>query len=212
MQLIDITVPIRDGMVHYDRNPEIHLERALSIQAGDTANVSRLDFGVHTGTHVDAPVHFLEGGAGAEALPLEPLIGPAHVVDATSVELALDEAALDDLDLPVGAERLLFKTRNSKLWETDVFTRDFVRLTGDGAAYLLERSVRLLGLDYLSIGDQEAHRLLLGAGVVAVEGLDLRLVEPGPYVLLCLPLKIVGSDGAPARAILLPHGTSIASM
>jgi arylformamidase len=212
MQLIDITVPIRDGMVHYDGNPEIHLERVLSIQAGDSANVSRLDFGVHTGTHVDAPVHFLEGGAGAEGLPLEPLIGPAHVIDATSVERALDEAALHGLDLPVGAERLLFKTRNSKLWESDVFTRDFVRLTGEGAAYLLERGVRLLGLDYLSIGDREAHRLLLGAGVVAVEGLDLRSVEPGPYVLLCLPLKIVGSDGAPARAILLPHGTSIASM
>jgi len=212
MQLIDITVPIRDGMVHYDGNPAIHLERVSSISSGATANVSRLDFGVHSGTHVDAPLHFLEDGAGSEALPLEPLIGPVHVVDATGVEHALDEAALRGLDLPVGAERLLFKTRNSRLWESDVFTRDFVRLTGDGAAYLLERGPSLIGIDYLSIGDPTAHRLLLGAGVVAVEGVDLRRFEPGPYFLLCLPLKIVGSDGAPARAILLPHGTSIASI
>jgi arylformamidase len=200
--MIDVTVPIRDGMVHYDRNPEIHLTRALSIEAGDSANVSRLDFGVHSGTHVDAPRHFFDSGADAAAIPLEPLIGQCLVVDATSVEKTLDEAAVRACSVPPGTERVLFKTRNSKLWATDDFTRDFVRLDGSGAAVVLELGIRLVGIDYLSIGDQDAHRALLGAGVVPLEGLNLLDVEPGPYRLVCLPLSIVGSDGAPARALL----------
>jgi arylformamidase len=203
-ELIDITVPIRDGMVHYDGNPEVHLERAQSIAAGDGANVSRLDFGVHSGTHIDAPLHFFDDGAAAETLPIEPLIGPAHVVDATSIQETLDEAAMRTLEIPDGAERVLFRTRNSKLWASDECTRDFVRLDGSGARYLIERGVRLVGIDYLSIGDHDAHVALLGAGIVALEGLDLGAVEPGPYRLICLPLKIVGSDGAPARALLSP--------
>ncbi len=201
-ELIDITVPIRDGMVHYDGNPGVHLELAQSIAAGDGANVTRLDLGAHSGTHIDAPLHFFEGGAGAETLPIEPLLGPAHVVDATSVEKTLDETALRSLDVPDGAERVLFKTRNSKLWASDEFTRDFVRLDGSGARYLIDRGVRLVGIDYLSIGDHDAHVALLGGGIVALEGLDLGAVKPGAYRLICLPLKIVGSDGAPARALL----------
>lgn len=202
MKLVDISVTIRDGMVHYEGNPGVRLERVQSIADGAAANVSRLDFGVHTGTHVDAPVHFLDGAPGAESLPLEPLLGPAVVVDATSVERVLGELALRALGLPPNAERLLFKTRNSSLWASDEFTHDFVRLDGGGAAYLIERGVRLVGIDYLSIGDEEAHHALLEAGVVALEGLDLGTVEPGEYELLCLPLKIAGSDGAPARAVL----------
>jgi arylformamidase len=201
-ELIDITVPIRDGMVHYDRNPEIHLELVQSIAAGDGANVTRLDLGAHSGTHVDAPRHFFQDGAGSETLPLEWLLGPAVVVDATGVQQTLDEEAMRGLDLPDGAERVLFKTRNSKLWASDEFTRDFVRLDGSGARYLIERGVRLVGIDYLSIGDRDAHLALLGEGVVALEGLNLGSVEPGEYRLICLPLKIVGSDGAPARALL----------
>jgi arylformamidase len=202
--LIDVTVPIRDGMVHYDGNPPVHVERAQSIAAGDGANVTRLDFGAHSGTHIDAPLHFIDGAPGAEGLPIEPLIGPAHVVDATSVEKTLGEAAMLSLSIPEGAERVLFKTRNSKLWSSDEFTRDFVRLDGSGARYLVERDVRLVGIDYLSIGDHDAHVALLGSGVVSLEGLDLSAVEPGSYRLICLPLKIVGSDGAPARALLMP--------
>ena len=201
-ELIDITVPIRDGMVHYDGNPEIHLERVQSISAGDGANVSRLDFGVHSGTHIDAQLHFVDGGADAAQIPVEPLLGPAHVVDATSVQKTLDEVALRGLELPEGAERILFRTRNSKLWASDEFTRDFVRLDGSGARLLIERGVRLVGIDYLSIGDHDAHVALLTSGVVALEGLDLGSVEPGAYRLVCLPIKIVGSDGAPARALL----------
>lgn len=204
MEIFDVSVPIRDGMLHYAGNPPVHVKRVSSLEDGDPANVSELDLGAHSGTHVDAPAHFLTGGAGAETLPLEVLIGPADVVDATSATVALDLVTLRDLELlPPGAERILFKTRNSQLWSRDEFTRDFVRLDGEAAAYLVERGVKLLGIDYLSIGDAEAHRILLSAGVVCVEGLDLRGIEPGPYELICLPLKLVGSDGAPARAVLI---------
>jgi arylformamidase len=203
VEIIDISVPIRPGMVVYEGDPEVHLNRALSIADGATANVSRLDFGVHSGTHVDAPVHFIEGGGGAETLPLDVLVGPAHVVDATGVQGVLDEDALPGLALPERAERLIFKTTNSRLWERDEFMGEFVRLTGDGARYLVGRGVRLVGLDYLSVGDEQAHVVLLRAGVVPLESLDLRGVEAGEYRLVCLPLRIVGSDGAPARAVLI---------
>ncbi len=202
-QILDVSVPIREDMPVYDGNPGVHLSRAQSIDDGADANVSRLDLGVHTGTHVDAPLHFLPGGAGAETLPLDILVGPAHVVDATTLTGPIDTGSLERLVLPDGLERLLLKTPNSELWARDDFTREFVRLTGDGARFLVERGVRLVGIDYLSVGDKEAHRELLGAGVVAVEGLDFREVDPGSYTLICLPLRLVGSDGAPARAILL---------
>jgi arylformamidase len=130
------------------------------------------------------------------------LIGPAHVVDATSLDADIDEAALDELDIPTGAERLLFKTRNGRLWERDAFSLDFIRFVKSGARRLVDSRVRLVGIDYLSVGDEEAHHVLLGAGVVPVEGLDLRRVDPGPCSLICLPIKVVGSDGAPARVVL----------
>ncbi len=204
MEILDISVPIRDGMLHYAGNPPVHVTRASSIERGDPANVSELDMGAHSGTHVDAVDHFIEGGPGAEALPLDALIGPAEVVDGTTATTALDLVTLRGLELPPqGTERILFKTRNSQLWSRNEFTRDFVRLDGETAAFLVERGVKLLGIDYLSIGDAEAHRVLLGAGVVCVEGLDLRQIAPGSYELICLPLKLVGSDGAPARAVLI---------
>jgi len=200
--LIDISVPIRPAMPIYDRNPGVHLDRVLSIPRGDAANVSRLELGVHTGTHVDAPLHFFEGGSAAEELPLEPLVGRAYVADGSAIEGPIDGLALSACGIPPGAERVLLKTRNGLLWDRDDFTRDFVRLDGAGARLLVQMGIRLIGIDYLSIGDQDAHRALLDAGVVAVEGLDLRAVEPGWYELICLPLKVVGSDGAPARALL----------
>ena len=203
-ELIDVTVPIRPGMFVYAGNPGVHLERASSIATGATSNVSRLDFGVHTGTHLDAPVHFLEDGGGAETIPLDVLNGPCVVVDATSLSDDIDAAALDRLSLPAAgeAERLIFKTPNSRLWERDDFTRDFIRFVESGARRMVDAGVRLVGIDYLSIGDGPAHRVFLESGVVPLEGLDLREVEPGPYRLMCLALKIVGSDGAPARAVL----------
>ncbi len=204
VEIFDVSVPIRDGMLHYAGNPPVHVTRVCSIASGDLFNLSELDMGAHSGTHVDAPDHFLEGGAGAETLPLEILIGPAEVVDASVASTALDLVTICDLDLPPrGTERVLFKTRNSQLWDRDEFTRDFVRLDGEAAAHMVERGARLLGIDYLSIGDAAAHRVLLSAGVVCVEGLDLREIEPGSYELVCLPLKLVGSDGTPARAVLM---------
>jgi arylformamidase len=192
MQIIDVSVPVRPGMITYPGDPEVRLERVSSIPAGDVANISRLDLGVHSGTHVDAPLHFAEGAPSVEALPLDVLVGPCVVVD------GLDPAAVAG-----GTERVLFKTANSRLWERDEFSEDFVKLDGEAARELVERGVRLVGIDYLSIGDEEAHHVLLGAGVVAVEGLDLREVEPGEYLLVCAPLKLAGAEGAPARVLLL---------
>jgi arylformamidase len=202
MELIDITVPVRDGMPVYAGNPEVRLERVQAISRGDEANISRLDFGVHTATHVDAPLHFIDGATGAESLPLQWMIGPAHVVDATALSAAVSRSAFEGLEIPAGAERVLLKTPNSRLWELDHFTRDFIRLDESGARFVVEHGLLLIGIDYLSIGDAAAHRVLLEAGVVPLEGLDLRRVEPGPYELICLPLKLVGSDGGPARAVL----------
>lgn len=202
MRLLDISVPLREGMVVYDGDPPVRLERVAAIADGAAANLSRLDFGVHSGTHVDAPLHFLEGAPGADTIPLDALVGTSHVVDATQVPGELDRDTLAALELP-RAERLLFKTPNSALWAREEFVSDFVSLTGDGAALLVERGVRLVALDYLSIGDADAHRTLLAAGVVVLESVDLRAVEPGAYELVCLPLRLVGADGAPARAVLL---------
>jgi arylformamidase len=188
----------------YAGNPGVELERVSSISDGDPSNMSRLTLGVHTGTHVDAPLHFIEGAPGVEGIPLDALIGLAVVVDATSVTSeSLGEADLEAIAIPDDAERVLLKTRNSALWASDEFTRDFVRLDGSGARYVIQRGIGTIGIDYLSIGDREAHRELLGAGVVPVEGLDLREIEPGPYTLVCLPIDVVGSDGGPARAVLI---------
>jgi arylformamidase len=200
VSIIDISVPVRPGMVTYPGDPDVRLVREQAIADGSVANISRLDFGVHTGTHVDAPIHFVEGAGAAETLPLDVLVGPAVVVDATAADGDLDET----LELPAIADRILFKTRNSDLWARDEFEADFVRLGIGLARRLATARVTLVGVDYLSVGDETVHELLLGLGVVVIEGLDLRDVEPGPYQLVCLPLKLVGSDGAPARAVLMP--------
>jgi len=191
VRIVDVSVPVRPGMIVYPGDPEVRLERVCSNE-GDGFNLSRLDLGVHSGTHVDAPLHFLADGAAVETLPLDVLVGPCVVVD------GLDAAAV-----PRGAERVLFKTQNGRLWERDEFTEDFAELDGEAARALVAAGVRLVGIDYLSIGDEEAHRILLGAGVIAVEGLDLREVEPGEYRLVCAPLKLEGAEGAPARVLLL---------
>jgi arylformamidase len=204
MTIHDISVPIRSDMPIYAGDPHVELERASSIAEGGHANVSKLSMGVHTGTHVDAPVHFLEGAPGMESVSLDALCGPAVVVDGTRLDGdTIGQSDLESLYLPEGAERIILKTRNSELWNQDAFTRDFLRLDGSGARYLISRGVRTIGIDYLSVGDHEAHRELLGAGVVPVEGLDLRKIAPGAYTLICLPLDLVGSDGAPARTILI---------
>jgi arylformamidase len=201
---IDVSVTVRPEMPVYPGDPGIAIELAKSIEGGDPANVSRLDLGAHTGTHVDAPRHFLPAGAAADELALELFVGPCVVADMTAAAGPIGAADIAALDLPDGSERVLLRTRNSTLWERDRFSPDFVRLDGSGAQALIDRGVRVVGIDYLSIGDRDAHLALLGRGVGVIEGLDLRAVTPGPYRLACLPLKIAGCDGAPARALLWP--------
>jgi arylformamidase len=191
-------------MFVYPGDPEVRLERVAAISQGDLANTSRLDFGVHSGTHIDAPAHFVEGAASVEAIPLEQLVGPVQLVDATEIGRSIDAEAIDRLEIPTGTERVLFKTTNSKLWKRDDFSERFVRLSESAALRLVELGLRLVGIDYLSIGDESVHRALLGAGVIPLEGLDLRVPPAGRYRLICLPLKIVGSDGAPARVLIEP--------
>jgi arylformamidase len=202
----DISVPIRNDMVVYEGDPDVRIELAQSLARGDMANVTRLDMGAHTGTHIDAPAHFIEGGAGVDAIPLDVLTGRAQVVDATHVRGHIDAEALAALPIAADIERVLFKTTNSRLWDLDRFSADYIALAADAADRLAARGVKLVGIDYLSIAPKDdavtPHRTLLEAGVIIVEGLDLREVPPGAYELICLPLRIVGRDGAPARAIL----------
>ena len=203
MEILDVSIPIRTRMPIWPGNAGVAMRRVEAIADGAVANVSAVDLGAHTGTHVDAPNHFLEGEPGVDTVALEPLIGDAVVVDATAVQKTVDAAAVAALGVPAGTDRVLLKTRNSQLWERDEFSDDIVALDESGARALLDLGVRLIGIDYLSIGDPGAHRVLLGARTAVVEGLDLRAVAPGPYRLICLPLKLVGSDGGPARAVLL---------
>jgi arylformamidase len=189
---IDVSRPIHGEMETYPGDPEVRIERALAIAAGDPANVTRLEMGAHTGTHVDAPVHFIEGAAGVEGLPLEALVGPVQVVDARGHRGELDAAALDALAPRDAVERLVFATSPG------------TELAADAARLLVGRGVRLVGIDQLSIGGAETHRVLLGAGVVILEGLDLGGAPAGSHRLVCLPLRVPGADGAPARVILEP--------
>ena len=203
--MLDISVTIRPGMPVYEGDPGVAVGLARSMDRGDAANVSRLDLGAHTGTHVDAPRHFIGEGAGADELALEAFVGPCVVADATAAAGAIDAETIASLNLADGVERVLLKTPNSRLWARDAFTRDFVRLNAGGARALIDHGVRLVGIDYLSIGDRDAHLALLGRAIGVLEGLDLRAVKPGAYFLACLPLKIAGCDGAPARAVLWPR-------
>lgn len=203
---IDISVAIANGMIIYKGDPDVKLSREKSIADGSIANVSRLNFGAHSGTHFDTPVHFIEGGPGIEGIPLDVGMGPAQVVDATAITGDLSEHVLRGLALQDGAERLLFKTPNSKLWAKDSFSPDFLGITEDGARYLVERGVRLVGIDYLSIAPvgnpKPTHLAFMQKDVVILEGIDLRNVEPGDYELAVMPVLIPGSDGVPARAAL----------
>ena len=200
---LDATTPIRDHMVHWPDNLGVTVRRTLSQDRGDAANVTELHLSAHTGTHVDAPLHFTSGAGDATTLDLARLMGPATVVaiqDPQSISLA----EVQRLDIEPGA-RLLFKTRISNAeWSTAPFQPDFVALDGDAARYLRDAGVGCVGVDYLSVGKADAHHALLDAGVCVIEGLALQHIAPGRYELLCLPLSIVGADGAPARVLLRP--------
>jgi arylformamidase len=198
---VDVSVPIHAGMVHFPDNPSVEIDTIMDVEKGDICTVSRLTMGTHTGTHIDAPIHFLKGGAGAEEVPLENLVGPARVIEIKDPH-AVKAEELQVHNLGVG-ERLLFKTSNSeRCWKTSQFVPDFVSIAEDAASYLAGLDTLAVGIDYLSAGNPETHRTLLGAGVVILEGLNLTGISQGRYQLLCLPLKILKGDGAPARVLL----------
>jgi arylformamidase len=209
MEIHDITLPVSPGMPVWPGDPPLVLEQLESMDAGAHANVSRLDCSVHTGTHVDAPHHFLNNGRTVESLPLDVLIGPVQVVAISSGAELVTASVLESASIPHGTTRLLLKTRNSDIWQRgeERFQENFVAVSSDGAEWLVAHGVRLVGVDYLSVAPFKnsgpTHHILLKAGMVILEGVDLSAVEPGVYDLYCLPLKLVGSDGAPARAILV---------
>jgi arylformamidase len=202
----DVSIPLRPQTVVYPGNPAIRVTPAKAIGRGDSANVSEIVIGSHTGTHVDAPRHFFDGGDGVDEISLDHLVGRAVVVEFDDDVLSLGQRELASADL-ASHTRVLLKTRNSALLHQPAFVSDYTYLTPEGASYLVDRGIQLVGIDYLSVeqfhsGHHGAHLRLLEHGVTIVEGLDLSEPPPGEYELVCLPLRFVGLDGAPARAIL----------
>ena len=205
MKLIDVSVPLDAQLPTYPHNTPFSLEPIKRIARGDSSNVSTLHMSAHTGTHVDAPRHFFDAGAGTEALPLELLVGRARVIQIDS-RAGIAAENLEPIDLSDDI-RVLIKTHNSRLWGSPDFHADYVGVTESGATHLVEHGIKVVGVDYLSVEPFKtpgapAHHVLLGAGTIVIEGLDLRDVEPGIYDMFCLPLRVVGSDGAPARVVL----------
>jgi arylformamidase len=204
-RLLDVSVPLAAGVPAYPGNPEFELRAIKRIADGGSSNVSGLSLGTHTGTHVDAPKHFFDDGIGVDRLALDLLIGRARVVEINKrggiTAADLTAAGLRE-DL-----RVLLKTPNSALWNGTAFKQDYTHLTEDGAKYLVDQGVKVVGIDYLSVEQFKkpgapAHKALLSQGVVIIEGLNLLETEPGMYEMYCLPLRIEGADGAPARVVL----------
>jgi arylformamidase len=210
MRIYDVSVPISARMPTYPGDPRVKISQWLSLDKGDAANVTLIDFGVHTGTHVDAPAHFIRGGAKLESLNLETLMGEVHVIEMPDNVKEITESHIEN-KVTDGATRVLFKTRNSAFWSEDTgqFRTDYTYISAGAARRLVANGIRLVGIDYLSVEQFQAqtfatHEALLSSGVVIIEGLDLRLVAAGVYELICLPLKLAdgSGDGAPARVVL----------
>jgi arylformamidase len=205
MKLIDVSVPLDANLPTYPGNTPFSIEAITRIANGDSSNVSTLHLSAHCGTHVDAPRHFFDEAPGAEGLPLEMLCGRTRVIAITSRKgITAEDLAKSDLSEDV---RVLVKTSNSRLWGSPAFHQDFIGVTESGAKYLIEHGIKVVGVDYLSVEEFKkpgapAHHVLLGGGTIVIEGLNLRDVEPGIYEMLCLPLPVAGSDGAPARVVL----------
>ena len=210
-RIVDISLPIGSDLLTWPGDPAIEIEPRLRLSRGDAANVSELRIGTHTGTHVDPPIHFIDGAAGIDAVPVEVLYGDAFVADARGRPGELGPAELDELGVPEGTTRLLLRSDNSRIWRRlpTSFPAEYTCLSPDGARWIVERGILLVGVDFLSVEARGAkghptHVELLSNGVVVVEGLDLGAVEPHrTYTLAVLPLRIVEGDGGPARAIVL---------
>lgn len=209
MRIYDISVTVSAVLPTWPGDPIVKLERVDRIENGADANVSRLDMGVHSGTHVDAPFHFSLDGDTVEQIDLKTLTGRVYVLHLPGEVDLITAQELEKAEIPPRTRRVLFKTRNSTYWDKypGEFRRDYVALSTDGAQYLVERGVKLVGVDYLSVAPYQdsipTHRILLDAGVIILEGLDLTEVSQGRYTLYCLPLKLALTEGAPARAILI---------
>ncbi len=202
----DVSVSLRDGMPHWPGDPECRIARVNKMEDGAVCNLTHLSMSAHTGTHMDAPRHFVADGITMEQMPLEPVVGRCKVIE-FDVE---DQITADDLKavkLAYG-QRVLFKTRNStRSWAMSEFDKDFISIRADAAQYLVDQKVMAVGVDYLSIGGfekdgVETHQIMLGAGIWVIEGLNLADTKPGYYDMICLPLKIEGADGAPCRVVL----------
>jgi arylformamidase len=208
MKIYDVTVPLRPGMATYagtEPGPKLHFHSL--IRNGDSANVSELSLGSHTGTHVDAPDHFLDNGVTVEQMPLEYLVGPAWVAEFPG-DSHIAAANLAGAGIPLGTTRLLVKTKNVGHWDETEFRDDFIGFDDDAGPWLVDRGIVLVGIDYMSIErfhspTHAVHVALLERGIVILEGLELRAVAPGDYFMVCAPLPVVGADGAPSRVFLL---------
>ena len=202
---IDISVPVSETMITWPSDPRPEFEWDKTMAKGGSSNTSRLSMGSHNGTHVDAPLHFVEGAMTIDQVPLDLLIGPARVLDMTGRDV-ITPADLAGAHIE-GAARILFKTDASGFWADDHFHEQFPHLDDDAARHLVETQVKLIGVDYLSVEQykgrtRETHKILLGGGIIIIESIDLSGVEPGDYELICLPLRMKGLEAAPARAVL----------
>jgi arylformamidase len=204
---IDVSLTLKANMVHWPTDPPFFIERMRDMDKGDTVNLSKITMGAHSGTHVDAPVHFIKGANGVDQIPIDSLTGPARIIEIADAD-TIEKKELAGRGIKKG-ERILLRTRNSinKLLHKDAFIEDFVYLEKDAAEFLVTCGIKTLGIDYLSVGGYkkngpDIHRMLLGAGILIIEGLDLTEALPGLYDMICLPVKILDSDGAPARVIV----------
>lgn len=204
----DVTLTLNNDLPVWPGDPKVSITQATFISKGDTCNISHFNSSVHAGTHVDAPYHFIEGAQTVEYLDINKLIGRVFVVKLDDEIKTISGDVLEAANIPVGIKRLMIKTSNSKLWadENNDFFHEFVAITKDGADWIVKRKILLVGVDYLSVAPfgegVPTHRVLLKAGVIALEGLNLSKIEQGYYEMICLPLKLQGSDGSPARVIL----------
>lgn len=207
---LDVSVEIYDGMAHWPTNPSVKITRIRDAEKGDSHTVSRMEMGSHTGTHIDAPLHFIRGAIGVDKMPADLMLGKARVVEIKDKE-SIKVSELEKHEIKRG-EKLFFKTANSPaVWRGSDFKEEFVYITDEAGEYLASKEVKLIGVDYLSVGSYKKggralHRLLLKAGIWIVEGLNLAEVPEGACEYICLPLKIKNGDGAPAR-VLLKHIT-----
>ena len=205
---IDISLPVSANLPRWPGSPEISFQRSLDLEKGDIATDTTLHFSVHTGTHVDAPRHFIRGGKSVDQINLDVLIGKAYVAVFSDDVESITADLLNKLPLPGRVNRLLLRTRNSRFWQAkgSEFQPDFVALTTDAAQWIIDQEIQLIGIDYLSVqryyDGPETHQILLRAEVAIIEGLDLTEVSEGIYELICLPIKLEGVEGAPARVIL----------